>query len=132
MKPLFLNFSLAAEGSNTNRHTEETVRNLEAHLQKLESMLTDQTTDSQLTSAAYIRLSDLEEKVKLLEHRVVGAGVQMGSILFQSFEDLLVWVRVKILKVCFGLIIDGHSFLEFFTLIGHIDTETGTAAYSHS
>jgi hypothetical protein len=30
------------------------------------------------------------------------------------------------------LIVDGHSFLEFFTLSGHIDTEAGATAFSHS
>jgi hypothetical protein len=30
------------------------------------------------------------------------------------------------------LFVDGHSFLEFFSLSGHIDTESGTAAFSHS
>ncbi len=78
------------------------------------------------------KMRDLEEKIKLLENRVVGAGVQMGNFVFQSFEDLLAWVRVKIPKGRFGLIVDGHSFLEFFTLSGHIDTEAGTTAFSHS
>jgi hypothetical protein len=31
------------------------------------------------------KLLDLEEKIKILENRVVGAGVQMGNIMFQSF-----------------------------------------------
>lgn len=86
-------------------------------------MLSEQTTDSQFTSASYIRLMDLEEKVKLVENWVIGAGMHMGSIVFQSFEDLPAWVRVKIPKGWLGLIVDGHSFLEFFTLTGHIDTE---------
>ena len=78
------------------------------------------------------RIADLEDKIKLLENRVVGAGVQMGSFVFQSFEDLVRWVQVKVPKGRFGLFVDGHSFLEFFTLSGHVDTEVGTAAVSHS
>jgi hypothetical protein len=78
------------------------------------------------------RLQDLEEKLKIVENRVVGAGVQLGGCVFQSFEDLLTWVRVKVPKGRFGLFVDGHSFLEFFTLSGHIDTEAGTAAFSNS
>jgi len=30
------------------------------------------------------------------------------------------------------MFVDGHSFLEFFTLSGHVDTEAGTVAFSHS
>jgi hypothetical protein len=78
------------------------------------------------------RLQDLEEKLKIVENRVVGAGVSLGGCVFQSFEDLLSWVRIKVPKGRFGLFVDGHSFLEFFTLSGHIDTEAGTAAFSNS
>jgi hypothetical protein len=78
------------------------------------------------------RLQDLEEKLKIVENRVVGAGVSLGGCVFQSFEDLLSWVHVKVPKGRFCLFIDGHSFLEFFTLSGHIDTEAGTAAFSYS
>jgi hypothetical protein len=78
------------------------------------------------------RLLDMQEKVKILENRVVGSGVQLGSCVFQSFEDLYKWVQVKVPKGRFGLFVDGHSFLEFFTLSGHIDTEAGATAFSHS
>jgi chromosome segregation ATPase len=64
------------------------------------------------------RIADLEEKIKLLENRVVGAGVQMGSFVFQSFDDLVKWVQTKVPKGRFGLFVDGHSFLKFFTLSG--------------
>ncbi len=30
------------------------------------------------------------------------------------------------------MIVNGHSFLKFFTLSGHIDTKAGTIAFSHS
>ncbi len=98
----------------------------------MEESSTFHQADLGVSEAAYAKLMDLEEKVKILENRVVGAGVQMGSIVFQSFEDLLAWVQVKIPRGRFGLIVDGHSFLEFFTLSGHIDTEAGTTAFSHS
>jgi hypothetical protein len=78
------------------------------------------------------QLLDMKEKIKILENRVVGSFVQMGSCVFQSFEDLYKWVQIKVPKGRFGLFVDGHSFLEFFTLSGHIDTEAGAAAFSHS
>jgi hypothetical protein len=56
----------------------------------------------------------------------------MGVCVFQSVEDLSVWVQVNVLKRKFSLIVDGHSFLEFFTLLGHIGTEVGTAAFCNS
>jgi hypothetical protein len=85
------------------------------------------------SNTLYRRIIDLEETVKiLLGNRVVGAGAQRVGCVFQSFDDLLVWVKVKVPKERFGLFVDGHSVLEFFTLSGHIDTETGTAAFSNS
>jgi len=90
------------------------------------------TEETHLSESVARRIADLEEKIKILENRVVGAGVQMGSFVFQSFDDLVRWVQVKIPKGRFGLFVDGHSFLEFFTLSGHVDTEAGTAALSHS
>jgi hypothetical protein len=90
------------------------------------------TEETHLSESVARRIADLEEKIKILENRVVGAGVQMGSFVFQSFDDLVRWVQVKIPKGRFGLFVDGHSFLEFFTLSGHVDTEAGTAAFSHS
>jgi len=94
----------------------------------VDSSASDKSDDLSLTS----RLQVVEEKLKIVENRVVGAGVQLGSYMFQSFDDLLVWVRVNVPKGRFGLFVDGHSFLEFFTLSDHIDTEAGTAAFSNS
>jgi hypothetical protein len=96
------------------------------------TLVQENRTSSSGNEELFRKLLDLEEKIKIIENRVVGAGVQMGNIVFQSFEDLLSWVHVKISKGRFGLIVDGHSFLEFFTLSGHIYTEAGTAAFSHS
>ncbi len=91
-------------------------------------------SDSDLSKydTLHCQLQDMQEKIKMLENRVVGSGVQMGNCVFQSFEDLHKWVQVKIPKGRFGLFVDGHSFLEFYTLSGHIDTEAGAAAFSHS
>jgi len=52
----------------------------------------------------------------------------MGDLVFQSFEDLLTWAKVKLPQGRFGFVVDGHSFLEFFTLSGHIDSELSAAA----
>ena len=71
---------------------------------------------------------DQANTISLLENRVVGAGVKMGDLVFQSFEDLLSWVKIKLPNGRFGFLVDGHSFLEFFTLSSHIDSESSAAA----
>jgi hypothetical protein len=71
---------------------------------------------------------DQAHLISLLENCVVGAGVKMGDLVFQSFEDLLSWVKVKLPSGRFRFIVDGHSFLEFFTLSSQIDTELSAAA----
>jgi hypothetical protein len=71
-------------------------------------------------------------RIQVIKNRVVGSGVPLGNLVFQSFEDLLAWVQVKVPRVQFGLFVDGHPFLDFFTLSGHVETETGAATYSHS
>jgi len=58
----------------------------------------------------------------------VGAGVHMGELVFQSFKDLLAWAKVKLPSLRFAFIVDGHSFLEFFTLSGHVASELVAAA----
>ena len=58
----------------------------------------------------------------------MGAGIKMGDLIFQSFEDLLIWVKTKLPLGRFGFIVDGHSFLEFFTLTAQIDSELSAAA----
>jgi len=101
--------------------------------ENMPTLLSGKNSEDALTSdLLYHRVLDLEEKIKILESRVVGAGVQLGGLVFQSFEDLYAWVKIKIPKGRFGLFVDGHSFLEFFSLSGHIDTESGAAAFSHS
>jgi len=111
-------------------HSDLKFESLENRLKAVESTLKESNISEPNKEVLTLitRLGDLEEKIKVMENRVVGTGVQMGSQVFQSFEDLLVWVQVKVPKGRFGR----HSFLEFFTLSGHVETEAGTAAYSHS
>jgi len=68
----------------------------------------DSPQDNPLQDTLTRRLQDLEEKLKVIENRVVGAGVQMGGLVFQSFDDLYKWVQVKLPKGRFGLFVDGH------------------------
>ncbi len=54
----------------------------------------------------------------------------MGNLCFQPFEELKVWVNINIPQGRFGLFVDGHSFLEFFTAAVHLDTDASAAAES--
>jgi hypothetical protein len=54
--------------------------------------------DSSKYDGLHRQLLDMQKKIKILENRVVGSGVQMGNCVFQSFEDLHKWVQVKIPK----------------------------------
>ncbi len=119
-----------------NQRTSTILMEIQTRLQRLESK------DSLLTSSSAKYSTDLQAQVNLLEatirdqasmislleNRVVGAGARMGDLVFQSFEDLLAWVKVKLPSGRFGFIVDGHSFLEFFTLSGHVDSELAAAA----
>jgi hypothetical protein len=133
-------------------HIKPIITNLKAHrgtaagpdlsplltrLEELEAKLQRQNPTSNTAPPADIqqRLDQLEvtlrdqaHTISLLENRVVGAGVKMGDLVFQSFEDLLLWVKVKLPSGRFGFVVDGHSFLEFFTLSLHVDSESSAAA----
>ena len=94
IKPL-LNLGAGINVGNLSRNTTNAVMDeLLDRSQGLESQLLAQKSPDSADSnqVVYRRLLDLEEKTKILENRVVGAGVQMGNIVFQSFEDLLSWV----------------------------------------
>jgi hypothetical protein len=77
-------------------------------------------------------LRDHEAKIKVLENRVVGEGVQLGNLCFQTFDELQVWASVHVPTGRFGLFVDGHSLMEFFTSSVHLDTTTSAAAESHA
>ena len=120
------------------RGSGEDIPNLEVRLKRLEDsqketewnfsenasldMLRDQINAMEST------IKDQAAVIHRLENRVVGTGVQMGDFVFQSYEDLHLWTKKHIPTGRFGLIVDAHSFLEFFTLAGHIDTELVAAA----
>lgn len=77
-------------------------------------------------------MRDIAAKVKLLEQRVVGDGVQIGSQVFQSFEDLRAWVTTELPNGRYGLFVDGVAFLDLFTFTGFTETEKSIAAMHNS
>ena len=59
-------------------------------------------------------MRDMKAKLKLLEQRVVGDGVQIGGRVFQCFEDLKAWTATGLPNGRYGLFVDGVSLLDFF------------------
>jgi len=73
----------------------------------------------------------LQAQVKLLQQQIFGDGVQIGSKVFQSFDDLHAWVPLKLPNRRYGLFVDAVSLLDFFTSVGHVDPkQTFTSFYS--
>jgi hypothetical protein len=95
------------------------VSNLLSRLSELELKVVKGVSDdlgpppSDLLTHVDLLDSLVRDLIFLLENRVVGAGVKMGDLVFQSFKDLLSWVKVKLPSGRFRFIVDGHSFLEF-------------------
>ena len=68
-------------------------------------------------------IKDIRHQMKILQHRIVGGGVKIGSKVFQSFEDVQVWVKSELPTRRYGLFVDAVSILDFFSCLGHIDAE---------
>jgi hypothetical protein len=77
-------------------------------------------------------LGELKEEVRLLKQRVVGAGITIGSQVFQSYEDFAIWVKTGVPAGRFGLFVDGHSLLDFFSFVGFLDAESVANSFHSS
>ena len=74
------------------------------------------------------RLLDLEAKMKQLQLRVVGKGVQIANKVFQSFDEVQTWVATHLPSRRYGLFVDRVSIFEVFTH-GHMDAETTYSSF---
>lgn len=72
------------------------------------------------------RLCTLEHQLKSLEKRVVGNGIRIGRFLFQSREDLWIWLLANVPSNCFGLFLDGVSIFDFLAQT-HMDSQENMA-----
>jgi hypothetical protein len=103
--------------------------------QRMDQLTAHTATRSSPSSGTNPELSTqviaLQAQVKLLQQRIVGDGVQIGSKVFQSFDDLRAWVPLKLSNRRYGLFVDAVSLLDFFTSVGHVDAEqTFTSFYN--
>ena len=108
----------------------EEIQDMQQRMDRMSSQLASRPT---LGSSADLvtQVISLQAQVKLLQQRIVGDGVQIGSKVFQSFDDLRAWVPLKLPNRRYGLFVDAVSLLDFFTSVGHVDAEqTFTSFYS--
>jgi hypothetical protein len=75
---------------------------------------------------AEARLNSIEHQLKSLEKRVVGDGIRIGRFLFQSREDLRVWLLSHLPSNRFGLFLDGVSIFDFLAQT-HMDSQENMA-----
>ena len=69
-----------------------------------------------------VRLNTLEHAVKSLEKCTVGEGTKIGRFLFQSKEDLRLWMVMHVPNYRFGLFLDAVSIFDFLAQ-PHLDTQ---------
>jgi hypothetical protein len=91
-----------------------------------------ETTLSQPTISLDVDLSELKEEIRLLKQRVVGSGITIGHHVFQSYEDFALWVKTELPSGRFGLFVDGHSLLDFFSFVGFLDAESVANSFHSS
>jgi len=109
-------------GSNT------TLLALEQRIAALEHQLSTRESPSIHIES----LSIMQEEIRLLQQRLVGTGISIGSQIFQSYEDFVIWVKTNLPSGRFGLFVDGHSLLDFFSFIGFLDAESVANSFHSS
>jgi hypothetical protein len=72
------------------------------------------------------RISSIEHQLKSLEKRVVGDGIRVGRFLFQSREDLRLWLVFHLPNNRFGLFLDGALIFDFLAQT-HMDSNENMA-----
>jgi hypothetical protein len=68
-------------------------------------------------------LNTLKHLVNSLEKRIVGDGIRIGRFLFQSKEDLRLWIMQHVQNNRFGLFVNAVSIFDFLAQ-AHVDSES--------
>jgi len=76
-------------------------------------------------------IGKLNAKVDSLERRVVGDGLSIGLYVFQSFEDLRVWMKTHVPNNRYGLFVDVIGLFELFCT-EHVDVSTTIGTFHSS
>mmetsp|Transcript_6065 Transcript_6065/g.8862 ORF Transcript_6065/g.8862 Transcript_6065/m.8862 type:complete len:105 (+) Transcript_6065:1206-1520(+) len=70
------------------------------------------------------KVLSIENKVTVLERRIIGDGVSIGVYSFQSFEDCRIWAKTHMPNNRYGLFVDVISLFELFHLDQVANSET--------
>lgn len=74
-------------------------------------------------------IQDIKAQLHIMNQRIVGGGVQIGTKVFQSFDDVQAWVTIELPCKRYGLFVDAVSLLDFFSFLGHTDNEKQLSAF---
>jgi hypothetical protein len=117
-------FPPSASSTALNRHASDLV----ARIETLEKQISSNGADTFYVEA----ISTMQEEIRLLKQRIVGSGITIGPQIFQSYEDFVVWIKTNLPPGRFGLFVDGHSLLDFFSFIGFLDAESVANSFHSS
>jgi hypothetical protein len=101
------------------------------HLQQELRVLCETSSLSTATRSIDEQMRDMKHQLKLLQQRITGNGVQIGTKVFQSFEDVKTWVKTNLPTRRYGLFVDAVSLLDFISASNHSDSDkTFTASHN--
>jgi len=81
------------------------------------------------SSALEEQLRDVTGQLKILQQRILGSGVQIGSRVFQSFDDVKVWIKSQLPSRRYGLFVDAVSLLDFISASHYSDVDKTFTAF---
>jgi len=115
-------------GPSNTHSSDHLLADVQARLTALENHTPSGHTDILYTES----ITTLQEEVRLLKQCIVGSGITVGSQVFQSYEDFVIWVKTNLPTGRFGLFVDGHSLLDFFSFVGFLDVESVANSFHSS
>lgn len=89
------------------------------------------STNFSLTSSLE-DLSTMKEEIRMLKQQIGGSGSTVGHKTFQAYEEFAARVKTGIPQGRFGLFVDGHSLLDFFSFVGFLDMESVANSFHSS
>jgi hypothetical protein len=109
---------------------------LEQQFRSLQDLITTRLGALPISSTSFStpmeELSTLKEEIKLLKQQIGGSGITVGHQVFQCYEEFAVWVKTGVPQGRFGLFVDGHSLLDFFSFVGFLDAESVANSFHSS
>jgi hypothetical protein len=119
----------APPSSSTPPDVATKISEIQAKVTHLEQVVHGSYRSSSVAHNLDATVRDVQGQLKLLQQRITGNGVQIGTKVFQSFEDVKVWVRTHLPNRRYGLFVDGVSLLDFISAANHTDTEKTFTAF---